>query len=126
MTYTDCLIAVGPATRLAPAERSKRPEGVDVSHKIETICLASVNSYLVAANTGFALIDTGKPEKRSDLDARLSSAGCKPGDLRLIVLTHGDYDHAGNAAFLREKHGATTPCTRTTLAASSRATGPLA
>jgi hydroxyacylglutathione hydrolase len=77
-----------------------------VSHKIETICLASVNSYLVAADGGFALIDTSKPEKRTDLDARLSSAGCKPGDLKLIVLTHGDYDHAGNAAFLREKHGA--------------------
>ena len=25
--------------------------------------------------------------------------------LRLIVLTHGDYDHAGNAAYLREKYG---------------------
>jgi hydroxyacylglutathione hydrolase len=78
-----------------------------VSHDIQTICLASVNSYLVAAADGFVLIDTGKPEKRAELDARLGASGCTSGDLKLIVLTHGDYDHAGNAAFLREKHGAT-------------------
>jgi hydroxyacylglutathione hydrolase len=78
-----------------------------VPYKIETICLASVNSYLVTVEEGFVLIDTGKPERRSALDMRLSAAGCEPGDLKLILLTHGDYDHAGNAAFLREKHGAT-------------------
>jgi hydroxyacylglutathione hydrolase len=78
-----------------------------VRYAIETICLASVNSYLLAGDSGFALIDTGKPEKREALDARLTSAGCGEGDLKLIVITHGDYDHAGNAAFLREKHGAT-------------------
>ncbi len=77
-----------------------------MSHGIQTICLAGVNSYLLAAEDGFILIDTGKPEKRGDLFARLSAAGCTSGDLKLIVLTHGDYDHAGNAAFLREKFGA--------------------
>lgn len=77
-----------------------------MSGDIQTICLASVNSYLVAAGDGFVLIDTGKPEKRRELEARLDAAGCRPGTLKLIVLTHGDYDHAGNAAFLRERHGA--------------------
>jgi glyoxylase-like metal-dependent hydrolase (beta-lactamase superfamily II) len=32
--------------------------------------------------------------------------GCTPGKLRLVVLTHGDVDHAGNAAYLRAKYGA--------------------
>ena len=52
------------------------------------------------------LVDTGKPEKRADLVARLERAGCRPGGLRLVVLTHGDYDHAGNAAYVRERFGA--------------------
>jgi|WetSurMetagenome_2_1015567.scaffolds.fasta_scaffold04716_11 hydroxyacylglutathione hydrolase len=78
-----------------------------MTHAIETICLARVNSYLLAGDDGYVLVDTGKPEKREALDARLTSAGCGPGDLKLIVITHGDYDHAGNAAFLREKHGCT-------------------
>lgn len=66
---------------------------------------AAVNSYLVTARDGFVLIDTGKPESRNDLTEELEDAGCRREDLRLIVLTHGDYDHAGNAAYLRDEYG---------------------
>ncbi|MBZ0286983.1 MAG: MBL fold metallo-hydrolase, partial [Anaerolineae bacterium] len=31
--------------------------------------------------------------------------GCKPGSLKLIALTHGDFDHCGNAAYFRKKFG---------------------
>jgi len=72
---------------------------------ITTIGLAGVNAHLVAARDGFVLVDTGKPEKRADLVAQLARAGCAPGTLKLIVLTHGDYDHAGNAAYLRGLYG---------------------
>jgi len=69
------------------------------------ICLSGVNCYLVSADRGFALIDTGLPERREDLARELEKAGCVPGALRLIILTHGDYDHAGNAAYLRATYG---------------------
>lgn len=68
--------------------------------------LGSVNCYLVKTDTGYVLIDTGGSNKRSELERELESAGCKPGNLKLIVLTHGDFDHIGNAAYLREKFGA--------------------
>jgi glyoxylase-like metal-dependent hydrolase (beta-lactamase superfamily II) len=61
---------------------------------------AGVSSYHVTGGDGFVLIDTGKPEKRREFEAELARAGCKSGDLKLIALTHGDYDHAGNAAYL--------------------------
>lgn len=70
---------------------------------IRTIRVGGTNCYLLAAVDGFVLIDSGTPRKRKTLDAGLASAGCRPGTLRLIVLTHGDYDHAGNAAYLRDK-----------------------
>jgi hydroxyacylglutathione hydrolase len=70
---------------------------------IRTFRHAAVNCYLVTARDGFVLIDTGKPENRADLDSDLGDAGCRAGNLQLIVLTHGDYDHAGNAAYLRAK-----------------------
>ncbi len=76
-----------------------------MAQAILTITLAAVNSYLLTAGDGFVLIDTGKPEKRVELEARLARAGCAPGALKLIVLTHGDYDHAGNAAYLRDRYG---------------------
>jgi glyoxylase-like metal-dependent hydrolase (beta-lactamase superfamily II) len=67
----------------------------------------SVNCYLVRTGEGYILIDTGKPNKRGAIEEELEHAGCHPGNLRLIVLTHGDADHCGNAAYLRKKFGAT-------------------
>jgi glyoxylase-like metal-dependent hydrolase (beta-lactamase superfamily II) len=70
--------------------------------------LGTVNCYLVGTGDGFVLIDTGPSNQRRELDAELARAGCQPGEreLKLIVLTHGDFDHTGNAAHLRERYGA--------------------
>lgn len=65
-----------------------------------------VNCYLMKTGGAYILIDTGFSSKRTDLEKELESAGCKPGNLKLIVLTHGDFDHTGNAAYLRKKFGA--------------------
>jgi len=80
-------------------------------HEIKTINLSmpyklgSVNCYLIRTDAGCILIDTGCSNKRTDLEKQLESGGCKPGNLQLIVLTHGDFDHTGNAAYLRNKFG---------------------
>lgn len=82
-----------------------------VQGRIKTISLrlplrmGSVNCYLVQVDAGHVLIDTGSSNSRTELEAELEGAGCKPGNLRLIVLTHGDFDHSGNAAYLRERFG---------------------
>ena len=72
--------------------------------EIKTINLGFVNCYLVKVSTGFILIDTGIPFKRTNLEKELENAGCKPGNLTLIILTHGDIDHTGNCAYLRDKY----------------------
>jgi hydroxyacylglutathione hydrolase len=79
-----------------------------MSQTIKSIDLGGVNAFLIETNSGFILVDTGFSNKRSDLDRVLAAAGCKPGDLKLIILTHGDSDHAGNAAYLCGKYGAKT------------------
>jgi hydroxyacylglutathione hydrolase len=66
--------------------------------------LGDVNCYLIENSAGFFLIDTGCSNNRNHLDTELESAGCQPGSLKLIVLTHGDFDHTGNAAYLRRKY----------------------
>ena len=66
--------------------------------------LGRVNCYLVKNDTGYVLIDTGSPNRRSYLENILQTSGCKPGHLTLIILTHGDFDHTGNAAYLRKKY----------------------
>lgn len=63
----------------------------------------SVNCYLVEAGGGFILVDTGVAARRAELEQRLVNAGCLPGCLKLIILTHGDFDHTGSAAYLRDR-----------------------
>jgi hydroxyacylglutathione hydrolase len=72
---------------------------------INTITIKGVNCYLISAGDGFVLIDTGYARSRAAVDEALQSSGCQPGKLKLILITHGDFDHTGNAASLREKYG---------------------
>jgi hydroxyacylglutathione hydrolase len=68
--------------------------------------MGSVNCYLIETNRRFFLVDTGPPNRHEALERELESCGCRPGDLKLILITHGDFDHIGNATFLRSKYGA--------------------
>jgi glyoxylase-like metal-dependent hydrolase (beta-lactamase superfamily II) len=65
-----------------------------------------VNCYLIRGSGGHVLIDTGGSTARKELLRQLKTAGCMPGTLRLVLLTHGDFDHIGNAAHLRSAFGA--------------------
>lgn len=66
----------------------------------------AVNCYLVSANDGYVLIDTGRGGKRREIEGEIRAVGCQPGNLKLIVLTHGDFDHSGNARYLGHRFGA--------------------
>ena len=68
--------------------------------KIES---GGVNCYLIKVKNGSILIDTGYAKYREIIDTALTEAGCD--DLRLILLTHGDFDHVGNSTYLRERYG---------------------
>jgi len=65
-----------------------------------------VNCYLLGVDDGFVLVDTGMRSHRAALEERLSAEGCAPGTLKLIVITHGDFDHIGSAAHLRRRYEA--------------------
>ena len=67
--------------------------------------MGRVNCYLAQTGSGFILVDTGGSNARKDLLKALQCSGCEPGKLPLIFITHGDFDHAGNAAFLRQAFG---------------------
>jgi len=74
--------------------------------EIKIINLGGVNCYLAKTDVGYILLDTGFLSKRAKLEQELEAAGCRPGNLNLILLTHGDTDHTDNAAYLRDKYGA--------------------
>ena len=71
---------------------------------IKTIEMTFVNAFLVKVNEGFVLIDTGLSMHWEKLESELISAGCLPDKLKLVIITHGDFDHTGNCAKLQEKY----------------------
>jgi hydroxyacylglutathione hydrolase len=68
--------------------------------------LFAANCYLLTAAAGHVLVDTGFAPRRAALELALETAGCAPGTLRLVVLTHAHADHVGNAAWARARYGA--------------------
>jgi hydroxyacylglutathione hydrolase len=65
--------------------------------------ISYVNCYLVKTDGGDFLIDTGMTNARKQLASAIEHFCAQSGDLKLILLTHGDFDHTGNARYLREK-----------------------
>ncbi len=68
--------------------------------------ILGVNCYRITTERGFVLVDTGTRKQRAKLEKKLCADDCDRASLKLILITHGDFDHIGSAAYLREKFGA--------------------
>jgi hydroxyacylglutathione hydrolase len=73
---------------------------------VQVIDLGFVNAFLVSAGDGYVLIDSGIGQQWSRLEADLRQAGCLPDRLKLVLVTHGDFDHTGNCAKLQRQYHA--------------------
>jgi hydroxyacylglutathione hydrolase len=73
-------------------------------NEIKIIEMTFVNAFLIRLNDGFILIDCGLSLFLGKLEQELRSAGCLPGNLNLVIVTHGDVDHLGNCKILRDQY----------------------
>ncbi len=80
-------------------------QGIKTIRLLLPFKMGAVNCYLIETSSGYILIDTGSSNARADLEKELESAGCRPGNIELIAITHGDFDHTGNTAYLGKKFG---------------------
>ncbi|MDO5560172.1 MAG: MBL fold metallo-hydrolase [Oscillospiraceae bacterium] len=86
-----------------------------MAQEIIRLDLGGVNAYLIKNNECFALVDTGGSlildkkniNGRKDLiDSLLFKNGVTRDNLKIIILTHGDCDHSGNASYISHKYNA--------------------
>ncbi len=73
--------------------------------RIHTIPLGFDRCYVLEAD-GVIVIDAGSARKGGAFVRGLDRASIRRGDVRLILLTHAHWDHAGSAGELRELTGA--------------------
>ncbi len=64
------------------------------------------NQYLIVEPDGLTLVDTGLPGSDVLIFARMSDLGRRPQDLKRILITHADPDHAGAVEALADASGA--------------------
>ena len=75
------------------------------SYKLHRIGLVNVSSYLIYRSGEAILVDCGNRDSEVRILETLKILGLQPGMLKLLVLTHSHFDHAGSAARLKELTG---------------------
>jgi glyoxylase-like metal-dependent hydrolase (beta-lactamase superfamily II) len=74
--------------------------------QIERIEVRQTNCYLLRGEGGIVLIDPGPAGGAETVITRVQAARVDPGDIRLILISHGHFDHYGAAAEIRAWCGA--------------------
>lgn len=72
----------------------------------------AVSVHLIDTGDGLILIDTGFPNMYQQLCASMRTLGFDPADIRMLLHSHGHYDHIGCTARLKEISGARTCISR--------------
>ena len=76
--------------------------------------MGSVNCYLLRGDSGYLLMDCGSSKAAASYSRELERCWLQAAPVRLVVLTHGDFDHSSNTAYFHQAYGAKWPCIATT------------
>ena len=66
-----------------------------------------LSAILIVGDAGQVLLDGGLEQSAALIDANIRKLGFKTEDVKLIVNSHGHFDHAGGIAALQRASGAT-------------------
>jgi hydroxyacylglutathione hydrolase len=79
---------------------------MNMRRKIETIRAGVTNCYFIRGESGGVLVDSGSPGLLMRILRNLEKKSISAEDVKLIVLTHGHFDHCGSADAVRRATGA--------------------
>jgi metallo-beta-lactamase class B len=79
-----------------------------------------LSALLVTGDSGHVLLDAGLTQSAPLIDASIRTLGFKTEDVKLIVVSHGHFDHSGGVASMQNHTGATVAASESTAAALRR------
>ncbi len=83
-----------------------------MSIRIHSVPLGMDHCYVIQ-DKGTIMVDGGFPGTERAFRKALTNLSIKPTEIRLIILTHGHFDHVGSASYIRELTGARVAMHRT-------------
>lgn len=79
-----------------------------------------LSALLVTGDAGHVLLDAGLSQSAPLIHANITKLGFKTTDVKLIVVSHGHFDHGGGVAALQRYTGATVAASVSTIEALRR------
>ena len=79
-----------------------------------------LSALLITGDAGHILLDGGLSQSAPLIDANIRTLGFKTEDIKLILVSHGHFDHGGGVASLQRFTGATVAASPSTAAALRR------
>ena len=76
-----------------------------INYRIKRISLEKASAFLIYSPGDAILVDSGNSGSGEKILDTLKRAGIEPGMLKLLILTHAHFDHAGSAGKLKELTG---------------------
>ena len=73
---------------------------------------SAVSVHLIDTGEGLIMIDTGYPFMREAILENMRRIGYRIEDVRIILHSHGHYDHYGNTEYFKQRSGANTCISR--------------
>ena len=120
VTYAAALLLLLASVFQAPAFQSDPPHKCDscdewnkprepfkVFGNTYFVGTDGLSAILIVGDAGLVLLDGGLEQSAAVIDANIRKLGFKTQDVKLIVNSHGHYDHAGGIAALQRASGAT-------------------
>lgn len=66
------------------------------------IGMGYVNAFLIVADDGLALVDSGLPKKKDTLLGAVAAVSKQPADLKHVLVTHHHIDHMGSLGDIKD------------------------
>jgi metallo-beta-lactamase class B len=133
VTYAAALIVLFVAVFQAPTFKSDPPhqcgscdewnkprEPFKVFGNTYYVGTDGLSAILITGDAGHILLDGGLEQSAALIDANIRKLGFKTEDVKLIVNSHGHYDHAGGISALQRASGATVAASPSSASALQR------
>jgi metallo-beta-lactamase class B len=108
------------AAAAAPRGWVEPREPFHVVGNVYSVGSAEVTSFLIATPKGHVLIDGGFAESAPQIARNIDKLGFKLEDVKVLLLSHAHFDHAGGLAELKRRTGAQVVASRADAEAMAR------